>query len=165
MPPVYHDRPPRFGPMTTWRLSIRLYQRGHHRLAKLIKAFNYLFFRAILPPEATVGEGVRLEHYGLGIVLHPNTTIGDRVRIYQHAMVGSDAEILGPDRVIIGDDVVIGMGTKIANSRGHTLTIGDGANIGAHSLVTRDVPAGARVRAQPSTVLPPQDQDPLAPQS
>lgn len=154
MPPTYHDNPPTFGPVPIWRLSMRLYQRGWFRTAKLLKALNFFLFKTILPPEAIVGENVRFEHWGMGAGCHPNTTIGNNVRVYQHVQIGSTAEIGGPDRIVIEDDVVIGMGTKIVNSPGHTLVIGRGSQIGAHCLVTRSVPPYSRVRTVPSEVTP-----------
>ncbi len=51
--------------------------------------------------------------------------------------------------VIIGNDVWIGFGTTILSG----VTIGDGAAIGACSLVIRDVPAYAIVAGNPSQVL------------
>lgn len=152
--PRYHDDPPSFGPVPIWRASIWLHRRGWFRAAKALKGLNFLLFKTILPPEAVVGRNVRFEHYGMGAGCHPNTTIGDNVRIYQHAQIGGVIEVGGPDRIIIEDDVVIGMGTKVVTSPGHTLVIGRGSQIGAHCLVTRSVPPYSRVRATPSEVSP-----------
>ena len=145
--PVYHDRPPRLGPVLLWGMSRSLYRNGHFRLAKVLKGISFLLFKAILPPEAVVGEAVRLEHYGLGVVIHPNTVIGDRCRIYHSVTLGSSANIGSEDRIIIGSDVLIGAGATVINRIGRTLRIGDGCQIGANAVVIADVSAGTVVHA------------------
>jgi serine O-acetyltransferase len=153
--PVYHDRPPRLGPVLLWRLGCRLYARGYFRLAKAVKGVTFLVFRAILPPEAVVGAGVRLEHYGLGVVIHPNTVIGDRCRIYHGVTLGSSAGIGSEDRIVIGNDVLIGAHAVVVNHIGRSLRIGTGSRIGANALVVEDVPAGATVLAPRGRVVAP----------
>jgi serine O-acetyltransferase len=151
--PLYHDRPPQVGPVLLWRVSRSLYARGFFRLARATKGLTFLLFRAILPPEAVVGRGVRLEHYALGVVIHPNTVIGDGCRIYQQVTLGSSASIGSEDRIVIGSDVVIGAHAVVLNHAGRTLRIGDGSRIGANALVVDDVPDGATVLAPPGRVL------------
>ena len=153
--PVYHDRPPRLGPVIFWRLGCRLYAKGYFRLAKAVKGVTFLVFRAILPPEAVVGAGVRLEHYGLGVVIHPNTVIGNRCRIYHGVTLGSSASIGSDDRIVIEDDVLIGAHAVVINHIGRTLCIGAGSRIGANALVVDDVPAGATVLAPRGRVVGP----------
>ena len=52
--------------------------------------------------------------------------------------------------VIIGDDVWIGPNATILKG----VTIGTGALVEAGSLVTRDVPPGARVLGNPAQIIP-----------
>jgi serine acetyltransferase len=145
--PVYTDRAPRLGPVLLWQASRRLYATGHFRLAKVLKGVVFLVFRAVLPPEAVVGRNVRLEHYALGVVIHPNTVIGDGCRIYHGVTIGSSAAIGSADKILIGSDVVIGAHAVVLNRAGRTLRIGDGSRIGANALVVEDIPAGATVLA------------------
>ena len=145
--PVYTDRAPRLGPVLLWQASRRLYTTGHFRLAKALKGVVFLVFRAVLPPEAVVGRNVRLEHYALGVVIHPNTVISDGCRIYHGVTIGSSAAIGSADKILIGSDVVIGAHAVVLNHAGRTLRIGDGSRIGANALIVDDVPAGATVVA------------------
>jgi serine O-acetyltransferase len=50
----------------------------------------------------------------------------------------------------VGDRVVLGVGATVLGP----VHIGHDAHIGAHALVLGDVPAGARVEAPRSTVIP-----------
>jgi serine O-acetyltransferase len=151
--PIYHDRPPKVGPVLLWAASRLLYARGSYRLAKVLKGVSFLVFRAILPPEAVVGRNLRLEHYALGVVIHPNTVIGDDCRIYHGVTIGSSASIGSPDRIVIGSGVLIGAHAVVLNHGGRTLRIGDGARIGANALVVDDVPPRATVLAPPGRVV------------
>lgn len=95
----------------------------------------------LLPFEAEVGKGIIMDHYGLGVVIHPQVTIGDRVRIYHGVTIAGETWIGSPYRVTIGNDVQLSVGCKIVPRSNNNLSIGDGAVVGANAVVTRDVPA------------------------
>lgn len=136
-----------------WRHSCRLHQGGHPHLARLLKALNYLVFRAILPPEALVGKNVTIGHYALGVVIHPNTTIGDGVRLWHGVTLASYSTPGDPARIVLGNDVVVGTGAVILGARHRGITIGAGSVIGANSVVTHDVPPGVVVAGAPARVI------------
>ena len=124
-----------------WCVSTRLHAPGWKRLARFVKGVNFLLFRALLPPEATIGKNLSLKHYGLGVVVHPNTVIGDDVTIYHQVTIAGESWIGSPHRVIIGDGVQIGVGATLLPRSDKGLRIGDRASIGAGAVVTKDVPA------------------------
>jgi serine acetyltransferase len=124
-----------------WSASRSCHRRGWGRVARLLKAINFLLHHCLLPAEAEVGEGVCLDHYGLGVVIHPQVSIGDRVRIYHGVTIAGETWIGSPVRVRIGSDVGLGVGCKIIPRAGQGLTIGEGAVIGVNAVVTKDVPA------------------------
>lgn len=70
-------------------------------------------------------------------------TSTDHDKSDRHAVYGT-----GP--VIIGNDVFLGQRVTVLGG----VTIGDGATIGAHAVVTRDIPAGATAVGVPARVLP-----------
>ncbi|MBE9029531.1 hypothetical protein IQ266_07110 [filamentous cyanobacterium LEGE 11480] len=91
-----------------------------------------------------------LEHYGLGVVIHPNVTIGNNVRIYQHVTVAVRSAIGSPHRIYIGNNVLIGAGAVIVSPENQGLSIGDNVKIGANAVVTKDVPSDTTVVGVPA---------------
>ncbi|MGY1659592.1 hypothetical protein ACI78Q_00015 [Geodermatophilus sp. SYSU D00705] len=142
-------------PEKLWWWSTLLYRRGLTPVAKLLKALNFLIFKAVLPYECDIQPDVVLWHRGVGTVVHPNTTIGRRVRVSHNVTIAAGTWHIGDGvQVVIGDDVVLGVGSLVIGRDGKSLTIGPGAIVGANATVTRDVPAGARVVSGRSTILP-----------
>jgi serine O-acetyltransferase len=137
-------------PVTFWWWSCRAYQRRLLPLAKLFKTVNFVLFKAILPFQAQIQRDISLEHYGLGIVIHPNVRIGHRVKIYHHVTLAAETWIGSEHRITIGDDVIIGAGAIVIARTNTSLTIGDGARVGAGAVVTRDVPPGVTVVGSPA---------------
>ena len=138
---------PRVGPTALWAWSRHAHSRGHRRTAKLLKALTFLTFKAILPPEASVGRAVQVRHYGVSTVIHPNTKIGDRVTIWHDVTIGSASDIGSEHGVIVGNDVVLGAGAKIFAPRDRTIHIGNNVKVGVGAVVVRDVPDGATILA------------------
>lgn len=140
-------------PVKIWWLSCQAYQRRWTLIAKLLKFVNFFAFKAILPYQAQIEKDLLLEHYGLGIVIHPNVRIGHRVRIYHHVTLAGETWIGSEHRINIGDDVVIGAGAIIVARENTSLFIGNGAMIGAGAVVTHDVAAGETVVGSPARVI------------
>ena len=91
-----------------------------------------------LPPSTRVGAGLRLRH-GIGIVVNPATVIGRGVMLRHGVTLGNRRT--ADDCPVIEDDVEIGVGAVIIGA----ITIGRGARIGPHAVVTRDVAPGSIV--------------------
>ena len=83
---------------------------------------------------------VRLDHWALGVVVHPNVTVGRNVRIFHGVTIAGETWIGSPQRVVIEDGVLIGMGASIVPKINCGLRIGAGACVGAGAVVA-GVPA------------------------
>lgn len=140
-------------PAYLWWLSCRAHKRRWRLVARLLKAVNFVVFHAILPPEADIQRDIQLKHYGLGIVAHPNVTIGQRVCLHHHVTLAAEAVVGSEFRIFIEDDVMIGAGAVIVGRGSQSLRIGKGARIGANAVVTRDVLPGQTVVGVPAHPL------------
>jgi serine O-acetyltransferase len=139
-------------PIFLWKFSVTLNKLKLSPIAKLVKAVNFFIFKAILPYEAEFESDIRLEHYAMGVVIHPNVKIGKRVMIYHGVTLATSTWIGSPYKIIIEDDVLIGAHAVVISRENETLTIGKGAKIGAGAIVTKDVSPGqivVGVSAQP----------------
>ncbi len=137
-------------PSHLWWLSCYLYQMKLEWLARLLKGILFLIFHAILPYQAEIEKDIILQHYGLGIVVHPNVRIGHRVKLFQHVTLATETWIGSPYKIVLEDDVVVGAGAKIIGRGDQTLTIGKGAIVGANAVVTKDVLPGQTVVGVPA---------------
>lgn len=137
-------------PSYLWWLSSKLHQKKLYFIARILKTINFLVFHAILPPEVELEKDIQLQHYGLGVVIHCNTKIGHRVKIFHHVTVAANVIVGSEHKVFIGDDVIIGTGAVIVGRGNQSLTIGNGAIIGANAVVTKDVPPGQTVVGVPA---------------
>lgn len=98
-----------------------------------------------------LGRRVHFAHQH-GIVIAPETVIGDDTLIHHDVTIGLRGDITGkPPKVgaRIGARVNIGPGARILG----VVRIGDDAVIGPNAVVMTDVPAQASVIAAPSRVL------------
>lgn len=94
---------------------------------------------AEVPVAVRFGQGCVLLHGGFGVVIHPRSEFGERVRIYPGVTLGR-ADIHKPagesafEGIRVGDDVILGTGAKILCKRG-ILTVGKGTVIGANAVL------------------------------
>ena len=116
-----------------------------------------------VPPSVVIGEGFRLPHGAVGLVVHERSVIGARAKLYQGVTLGrSDTHLPSGDtlpngRIEIGDDVIIGANSVVLFRSGQVLSIGDEAVVGANSVVLRSIPSGEIWAGNPSetSLVPP----------
>lgn len=123
----------------------------HHNLKFLATwtAFTSRFFTNIeIHPGAKIGRRFFIDH-GAGVVIGETAEIGDDVLIYQGVVLGGTTHEKTKRHPTIGNDVVIGTGAIVLGP----LTVGDGARIGAGSVVIDAVPPGATVVGIPGRVV------------
>lgn len=96
----------------------------------------------------TIGTGLFIGHFG-GIIVHPNTIIGNDFVIAQGVTIG---EGYNPERTgtpTIGDNVFIGPGAKVFGK----IKIGSNVQVGANCVVTKDIPDNAVVVGVPGRII------------
>src|SRR5919106_6851175 len=100
-------------------------------------------------PGAKVGSCVFIDH-GMGVVIGETAEVGDGCTIYQGVTLGGTSLHSGTKRhPTLGAGVIVAAGAKVLGG----FTVGDGARIGANSVVLKEVPAGATVVGIPGRVV------------
>lgn len=100
-------------------------------------------------PGATIGRRFYIDH-GMGVVIGETTVVGDDVMIYHGVTLGGRSLSKTKRHPTLGNRVTIGAGAKILGP----ITLGDDAQVGANSVVVRDVPAGFVAIGIPAQVRP-----------
>lgn len=108
--------------------------------------------RMVLKGNSYINTGSQIECYN-NIEIGENTIISDNVRIQDsdiHQVFNEEAGWKNTSSpIIIGNKVWIGLNAVILKG----VVIGDGAIVGAGSVVTKSVPAGAIVAGNPAKVI------------
>jgi len=124
-----------------WRHKLRF-------LARFISHLNRFLTNIEIHPGAKVGRRFFIDH-GAGVVIGETAEIGDDVLMYQGAVLGGTSLKKEKRHPTVGNNVVIGAGAIALGA----ITIGDGARIGAGTVVVRSVPPGATVVGVPGRVV------------
>ena len=118
------------------RLAHTLWTRGFLLPARLLSQFARWLTGIEIHPGANLGEGVFIDH-GMGVVIGETATVGDNVMMYQGVTLGGTGKERGKRHPTVEDDAIIGVGASVLGA----VTIGEGARVGAGSVVLKDVPA------------------------
>lgn len=133
-----------------------LFHRAAHRfykwkcffIARLISQISRWFTGIEIHPGAVIGEGLFIDH-GMGVVIGETCEIGDNVLIYQGVTLGGTGKENGKRHPTIGNNVMIGSGTKILGP----FKVGDNSKIGAGSVVLKEVPPNCTVVGVPARII------------
>lgn len=124
-----------------WRHKLRLFGR-------LLSQLNRFLTGIEIHPGARIGRRFFIDH-GSGVVIGETAEIGDDVLLYQGVVLGGTTLERKKRHPTIGNNVVIGAAAILLGS----ITVGDGAQIGANSVVVNSVPPGATVVGVPGRVV------------
>ncbi len=124
--------------LIAYRISHFLYENKLFFLARLCSQISRFFTGIEIHPGAKIGKGLFIDH-GMGVVIGETAEIGDNVTIYHGVTLGGTGKDKGKRHPTIGNDVVIGTGAKVLGP----IFVGDGAKIGANSVVLKNVPSSA----------------------
>ena len=98
-------------------------------------------------PGAKIGRRFFIDH-GMGVVLGETAEIGDDVLMYKGVVLGGTSLEKKKRHPTLGNNVVVGTDAVVLGA----INIGDGATIGAGSVVIREVPPGATVVGVPGRI-------------
>nr|DAI61631.1 MAG TPA: serine O-acetyltransferase [Caudoviricetes sp.] len=130
-----------------YRIAHGLYKIKLFFLARLISQLGRFFTGIEIHPGAKIGKGLFIDH-GMGVVIGETAEIGDNVTIYHGVTLGGTGKDKGKRHPTIGNNVIIGCGAKILGP----ISIGDGAKIGANSVVLKNVPKGKTAVGIPAVI-------------
>ena len=122
-----------------------------HRLRFLARLLSHIsrFLTGIeIHPGAKIGRRLFIDH-GAGVVIGETAEVGDDVLLYQGVVLGGTTLEKKKRHPTIGNNVVIGTGAVALGA----ITVGDGASIGAGSVVVKSVPPGTTVVGIPGRVV------------
>lgn len=135
-----------------YRLAHWLWLRRLRFLARLVSHLGRFFTGIEIHPGATIGRGFFIDH-GMGVVIGETAEVGDDVMLYNGINLGGRTLDKGKRHPTIGNGVTIGAGAKVLGN----IRIGDGAQIGANSVVVKEVPDGYVAAGVPARSRPLRD--------
>jgi len=118
-----------------------------HRFRLLARFLAHIVRRRTgveIHPGARIGRRVVIDH-GVGIVIGETAEVGDDVLIYQGVTLGGLSFENRKRHPTIGNSVVIGAHAILLGP----IKVGDGAKIGAGTVVRRDISPGSVILAAP----------------
>lgn len=130
------------------RVAHALYKRRCFTLARVISQVSRFMTGIEIHPGAKIGKRLFIDH-GMGVVIGETCEIGDDVVIYQGVTLGGTGKEKGKRHPTIGNNVVIASGAKVLGS----FTVGDQCNIGANSVVLKEVPSNSTVVGIPGRIV------------
>ena len=132
-----------------FRLAHALWRRGG--LGKPAARILMTLARAVtgveIHPGATIGRRFFIDH-GMGVVIGETAEVGDDVMLYHGVTLGGRSLAKVKRHPTLGDRVTVGAGARILGA----IEVGDDVQIGANSVVVKDVPAGAIATGIPAVV-------------
>lgn len=137
-----------FHALQTQRVAHWLWTHGRESLALFFQNRMSAEFGVDIHPAASMGRGIMLDH-ATGLVIGETAVVGNNVSILQSVTLGGTGKDEGDRHPKIGDGVLISAGAKILGN----IRVGEGAKVGAGSVVLEDVPPHTTVVGVPAKVV------------
>ncbi|MEK7949071.1 serine O-acetyltransferase [Luteolibacter soli] len=137
-----------FMAISTYRVSHHLWNHGRRELALYFQSLASEVFAVDIHPAARIGCGILLDH-ATSFVVGETAIIEDNVSILHEVTLGGTGKESGDRHPIIRSGVLLGAGAKILGR----VEIGEGAKVGAGSVVLNDVAPHSTVAGVPAVVV------------
>ena len=139
---------PGFQAIVLHRITHRLHRFGVPLLPRVIAMLNRFWTGVEIHPAARIGGGFFIDH-GMGVVIGETAIVGENCTLFHQVTLGGTGKEYGKRHPTLGDEVVIGAGAKVLGN----ITIGNGAYVGANSVVLSDVADEATVVGIPGRTV------------
>ena len=137
-----------FHALETQRVAHWLWHQGRESLALFFQNRMSVVYGVDIHPAAKLGRGIMLDH-ATGLVIGQTAVVGDNVSILQSVTLGGTGKDEGDRHPKIGNGVLISAGAKILGN----IRVGEGAKVGAGSVVLDEVPPHTTVAGVPAKVV------------
>ncbi len=136
----------------SYRVAHKMWQTPRLKpAARILSTMTRAVTGVEIHPGATIGRRFFIDH-GMGVVIGETAEVGDDVMLYHGVTLGGRSLQKVKRHPTLGDNVTVGTGARILGP----VTLGDGVQVGANSVVVKDVPAGAVATGIPARVRYPQ---------
>jgi serine O-acetyltransferase len=143
---------PSFRFLVAYRIGVWARSGSHHRPTRWLTSRSYrrnsIRYGIEIPFGARVGAGLRINHQVGGVVVNQRAVLGSAITLTPGVVIGNNAP--NPDAPVLGDRVVLNVGSKIIGA----ITLGNDIQVGANAVVIRDVPDDTVVAGVPARVIP-----------
>lgn len=137
-----------FQALQSYRVAHWLWSHDRQLLAIHMQNRISEVFGVDIHPAAKIGSGVLIDH-GTGVVIGETSVIDDDVSILHEVTLGGTGKDTGDRHPKVRRGVLIGAGAKVLGN----IEIGEGAKVGAGSVVLDAVPAHCTVAGVPARIV------------
>lgn len=134
--------------MQSYRIAHYLWTHKRTVLAAYIQSHVAQLFDVDIHPAATIAGGIMVDH-ATGVVIGETAVIEEDVSMLHGVTLGGSGSASGQRHPTIRKGVLISVGAKILGN----IEVGEGAKIGAGSVVLSDVPAHVTVAGVPAKIV------------
>jgi serine O-acetyltransferase len=137
-----------FQALAAYRLARRLHLRRVPLLPMILTRIVQVLYGIDIDWRAHIEPGVVIRH-GVGVVIGQGARVGSGSILYHGVTLGYTGDQARGGLPAVGRNVLIGAGAVILGS----VKVGDGARIGANTVVLTDVPPDATVVGNPARII------------
>lgn len=137
-----------FKAIQSYRVAHWLWTEGREYLALQLQSRIAEVYTVDIHPGARIGRGLMIDH-AHSIVVGETAVIGNDVSMLHEVTLGGTGKVSGDRHPKVRDGVLISAGAKILGN----VTIGEGAKVGAGSVVLIDVPPHSTAAGVPAQIV------------
>jgi len=137
-----------FQALQSYRVAHHYWMNGREALALFLQSRIAQAFSVDIHPAARLASGILIDH-GTGVVIGETAVVDDNVSMLHEVTLGGTGKELGDRHPKVRSGVLIGAGAKILGN----IEIGEGARVGAGSVVLNEVPPHCTVAGVPARIV------------